>query len=129
MARTCPSGRCKEGAILLGIVGSGGVLGYVAPAMSIDADFIARASQGPAPESRFRFAEPCVEQECAQWASCGCGVIDRVLHSQEGKRIMRDTSGSLPSCAIRASCRWFAQVGTDACLVCPHVVHTPLPSQ
>jgi hypothetical protein len=28
----------------------------------------------------------------------------------------------LPICTIRASCRWYAQEGRDACLRCPQVV-------
>ena len=31
-------------------------------------------------------------------------------------------SGRLPRCAIRRTCRWFAQRGADACAVCPRVV-------
>jgi hypothetical protein len=30
----------------------------------------------------------------------------------------------LPHCGIRSACRWFAQVGSRACSICPHVVHT-----
>jgi hypothetical protein len=129
MGRTCPSGRCREGAVLLGIVGANGVLGYVAPAMPIDAEFVERARQGLNPEARFRFAEACVEQECAQWTDCRCGVIEQVLHSREGERIVREASGLLPSCVIRSSCRWFAQTGPLACAVCPHVVHKPEPPE
>lgn len=121
----CPSGRCKEGAVLLGIVGSSGVLGYVAPVMPIDADFVAQARRGGNPESSFRFAEPCVEYQCAQWNASRCGVIDQVLQSPDGERIVREASAPLPSCVIRSTCRWFAQVGTQACTVCPYVVHTP----
>ena len=127
MGQTCPSGRCREGAILVGIVGADGVLGYVAPAMPIDAEFVKRARQGRSPEARFRFGEPCVEKECAQWTGCRCGVIEQVLQSLEGERTVREASGTLPSCVIRTSCRWFAQAGTRACAVCPHVVHTPEP--
>ncbi len=123
--KMCPSGRCREGTILLGIVGANGVLGYVEPVMRIDTEFVERAQQGRNPEARFRFAEPCVEQKCAQWAGCRCGVIEQVLQSREGARIVREASGPLPSCVIRSSCRWFAQTGPQACAVCPHVVHTP----
>jgi hypothetical protein len=32
------------------------------------------------------------------------------------------SSAELPRCAIRSSCRWFAQRGAEACAVCPLVV-------
>jgi hypothetical protein len=41
--RLCPSARCKEGAILLGIVGKDGVVGYVRPQETVDAEFVRRA--------------------------------------------------------------------------------------
>lgn len=84
---TCPSGRCREGAILLGIVGADGVLGYVTPKMTVDADFVDRAYQGRTPETRFRFAESCIEHKCTQWTGDRCGVIYRALRSPDGTRI------------------------------------------
>jgi hypothetical protein len=125
MGRTCPSGRCREGAVLLGIVGAKGVLGHVSPPIPIDAEFVERARQGGTPEARFRFAEPCIEQECGQWTGCRCGVIDAVVHSSAGQRIAQEAPGPLPVCAIRSSCRWFAQTGPPACVICPYIVHTP----
>ena len=125
MEKTCPSGRCREGTTLLGIVGTNGVLGYVAPAITLDADFVERAWKGRNPESRFRFAEPCIEHGCGNWTDDRCGVIQGVLESPQGEQITQAAMGPLPSCTIRSSCRWFAQVGPKACAVCPYVVHTP----
>jgi hypothetical protein len=122
---TCPSGRCKEGSVLLGIVGQDGVLGYVTPAMTIDAEFVSRARRGRTPESRFRFAEPCAEGRCAQWADDRCGLIDELLASSKGSAAAAQSLSPLPRCSIRRSCRWFKQRGPDACRICPLVVHTP----
>jgi hypothetical protein len=123
--KTCPSGRCRENAVLIGIVGEDGQLGYVIPALPVDAEFVARAGTGRTPESRFRFGEPCAEGRCAQWAGDHCGLIDELLDSPHGSTVVsepRDTS--LPRCGIRSSCRWFGERGSDACAICPLVVHT-----
>ena len=123
----CPSARCEEGAILLGIVGRNGQVGYVTPRMTIDADFVREAHKGRAPEARFRFAQPCIEGGCAQWTANRCGLIDRAIESPEATRPTEWSQGSLPNCVIRSTCRWFSQEGAKACAVCPLVVHTATP--
>lgn len=112
-ALLCPSGRGRPGALLVGIHTPDGV-GYVDPALPVDAEFVATA--GTEIEQRFRFAERCVERACGQWASGECGLIGAVLH-QERRR-----ASEPPACGIRSRCRWFAQRGADACAVCPYVV-------
>lgn len=119
--RTCPSGRCEEGAVLLGIVGSNGVVGYVQPALPISGEFVEEARQRGEPERRFRFAQPCLEGGCRQWTKNRCGVIDRVLAAKDAADDTTDIAG-LPECSIRPSCRWFAQAGPSACAVCPLVI-------
>lgn len=109
-----------EGSTLLGIVGPNGRLGYVSPSMTIDADFVRRAHRGRSPESRFRFAEPCAESGCAQWAGDRCGLIDEMLSTSAAPQPVQ----ILPRCGIRHSCRWFAQRGAAACDICPLVVRT-----
>lgn len=119
-SRTCPSGPCEPGAILLGLVDEQDEVGYLTPAITIDERFVARAERGRSPQKRFRFATPCVEGGCAQWTGSRCGVIDRVLEA-EGLEPVGEP-GELPQCAIRGSCRWFAQSGAEACAVCPLVI-------
>lgn len=121
---TCPSGRCEEGAILLGIVGGEGVLGYIRPRIEVDAAFCREAHKETRPETRFRFAQQCVEGRCVQWTGSRCGLIHRVLESPKGAKIAETSSTFLPECVIRPSCRWFAQVGVKACSVCPWIVHS-----
>jgi hypothetical protein len=118
--RVCPSARCEEGAILLGIVGRDGVVGYVQPQIVVGQDFVDAATRGRTPEKRFRFAGPCVEAECAHWTGARCGVIDRVMQLRDQKALT--PSPDLPRCTIRPLCRWFAQRGPEACQVCPLVV-------
>jgi hypothetical protein len=119
---TCPSGCCEEGAILLGVVGADGVVGYISPRATVNAQFLQRVQVGGSPERRFRFAQPCVDSQCRQWTEAGCGVIDRVLAARDEADHLPGRSSSLPQCSIRRSCRWFAQRGARACEVCPFVV-------
>ena len=102
------------------MVDSSGKVGYLTPAMTIDEGFVTRARRGGSPEQRFRFASACVEAKCEQWTGSRCGVIDRVLEV-EGLDQAREEA-ALPRCAIRASCRWFAQAGAEACAACPLVI-------
>ena len=118
-AKACPSGPCREGALLLGVMTPDGRLGYIQPATRVDADFVARARALGRPESRFRFSVPCVEGECPQWNGEGCAVVETVL--EETASLDLDES-SLPRCGIRATCRWYSQRGRSACAVCPLVV-------
>jgi len=120
----CPSARCREGAVLLGIVGSNGILGYVTPQATIDAEFVGRVGAGRSPGKRFRFAEPCVTERCVHWAGNECRVIEDVIaqfgHSEHPEEA---TLGRvLPRCSIRPRCRWFRQRGGEACSVCPLVI-------
>lgn len=123
--QVCPSAWCEEGSILLGIIAKDGVVAYVTPRVTVDADFVRSAQRGRAPETRFRFAQMCIQSRCAQWTGCRCGVIDKALVSQAGAEIARSSAGGpLPACAVRSTCRWFAQVGAIGCAVCPFVVHS-----
>jgi hypothetical protein len=123
----CPSGRCQRGAVLLGIVGPDGTVGYLSQRITVDDTFVQRAEQGRAPEARFRFAEPCVAERCANWSAGTdpddgrCGVIDQVVNSPHAAP---EADRALPRCSIRARCRWFAQWRARACASCPMVVHT-----
>jgi len=121
LGHSCPSARCEPGATLLGIVEADGRVGYITPALQIDEKFVEQAQRGRAPEKRFRFAGTCVEGGCAQWTGTRCGVIDRALAADVVEPPLKAAREPLPQCAIRSSCRWFAQSGADACRVCPLV--------
>ena len=114
----CPSGTCREGALLLGVVGPEAKVGYFGEPRRVDGSFVAAAREGRSPEARFRFATPCLEGGCRQWTGSRCGVIDSVL-----AEIGPETGASgLPACGIRPNCRWFRQSGETACMACPLVV-------
>lgn len=119
-AASCPSGRCREGAHLIGIVRSDGTVGYLGGPVEVDADWVAIAQQGRAPETRFRFSEPCAQGACRHWAGDACSLVHQVLELD----IEPSDDRALPRCGIRRTCVWFAQRGRDACVVCPQVIHT-----
>lgn len=112
----CPSAPCEPGAILLGVVQRDGTVGYIQPQMRIDEEFVARATPGRSPGTRFRFAQPCVEGRCGYWTGSRCGVADTVVEWKG------ETDEPLPRCSIRRDCQWFSQSGPSACRVCPLVM-------
>jgi hypothetical protein len=108
---------------LLGVIDENGRVGYLTPAITVDQEFVEKAKQGRSPRKRFRFAGPCVEESCAQWTGSRCGVIDTVFDAvQTLAPAPARPDGVLPHCAIRSSCRWFAQEGAAACAACPFVI-------
>lgn len=119
---TCPSAPCDSGAVLLGVAGPEGQFGYLTPAVRVSDDLAAKLQARGSPERRFRFAQPCVEGRCRQWTGSRCGVIDRVLDARSEHAERDSTREALPQCAIRPTCRWFAQSGADACSACPLVL-------
>lgn len=118
----CPSSLCIDGAFLIGVIGSKGkVAAYLNPAPRIDKEFVKKAHQGRVPEQRFRFASPCQESACVHWTGNKCGIIDHAKSAAQETQTDIGTKKLLPKCAVRSKCRWFAQTGSDACHVCPHV--------
>src|SRR4051812_29179890 len=102
-APLCPSGRCRTGATLLGIMGPAGKLIYKPGFPPLDAESAATlASSGGG--GRYRFAEPCATQGCAHWVSGRCEVAGAAaaISTESAHRL-------LPPCGIRSDCRWFDQ--------------------
>ncbi len=115
-AALCPSARCQEDAILLGVVQQDGSVALLSERMKVDRFFVELAYQGRTPQKRFRFADTCVKARCQQWTGSRCGVIDRLIADNLGFQ------GDLRPCPIRGDCRWHKQHGADACAICPQVV-------
>ncbi len=120
----CPSAPCHEGAVLLGVVGSEGTIGYVTPRIRVTNHFVNSARQGRNPQTRFRFAQTCVKGACVQWRGTRCGLIDDALGTYEAQEPARGAN-TLPACSIRTWCQWFSQRGAAACEVCPLVITKP----
>jgi hypothetical protein len=118
----CPSSRCEEGAILVGIIMSDGRVAYTSDRRVVTAEFVETAQQGRTPEKRFRFGGKCIKGGCTQWTGDHCGVIERVSEIVGGDEEVQQRLTDLPECSIRADCRWFDQKGELACAVCPLVI-------
>ncbi|WP_299864695.1 hypothetical protein [uncultured Hoeflea sp.] len=127
-AAACPSAACEPGSRLHGLFGPDGRLMRLSPPLEIDQSFVEAARQGRSPTKRFRFTSECVEGRCGQWRDGKCGVAIKAreqlaghagaeAHVRPGGR-----SSALPACAIRSTCRWFAQEGGDICAACSFVV-------
>lgn len=64
----------------------------------------------------FRFGARCEKSACGHFNGSTCSLGHRVKSS------LPAVVDALPSCLIRASCRWHAEQGADVCLRCPQVV-------
>jgi hypothetical protein len=118
--RLCPSARAGPGAFLFGVVGPDSRVAYIGSPVVVDDNFMRRATQGRAPEKRFRFADRCVQSGCVFWNNERCDVAAAAVgHAAVSTDI---NLKSLPRCGIRPNCRWFAQEGANACRACPLVV-------
>jgi len=121
-SRSCPSTRCTDGSLLLGIVKADGTVFFLGRPITIDDSFLVAASRGNAPELRFRFAGACVQKGCANWEESGCQVATRRIGERlETPREIGEPP-PLPKCGIRANCQWYSQHKSDACGVCPSIV-------
>jgi hypothetical protein len=68
------------------------------------------------PTHVFRFAARCEEGRCGQYKDGRCSLGQRIAE------MLPPVTEALPSCQIRASCRWYEEVGAAACRRCPQVV-------
>ena len=118
MGKLCPSYRCVEGALLLGIVQEDGTVAFAERPLTISREFVETARAGPSPESRFRFAGPCHANQCPQWKRGKCGIPEQAEALLAGRADAREAPAY---CAIRRHCRWFAQDSFSACRKCPLV--------
>ena len=124
MSILCPSSRCQEGAILLGIVLPDGSVAFAKDRIVVNGGFVQNATREGShpPETRFRFSTPCVQGACQQWTGSRCGVIDSVVSEAHDAGYEPPPGVQLPECSIRADCRWFGQSAAAACAVCDLVV-------
>ncbi|MEO3777197.1 hypothetical protein ABGB16_10180 [Micromonospora sp. B11E3] len=118
--RMCPSTPATNATVFLGMITPAGRVAYVTPQLPAEVALAASAGADGPVESRYRFAGPCVTSSCGFWTGDHCGLGERLVASY------RETTGSaeaeLPRCAIRRSCRWYAEQGPSACVACSHVV-------
>jgi len=114
----CPSSPLEPGVVLVGVVLTNGSIAYAADRVELGVEFVEAARQADSPERMFRFASPCRNKSCQQWAGDQCGVINRML--EVNPHI--EAEEALPQCSIRPQCRWFTQEGARACALCPYII-------
>ena len=114
----CPSTKCQEGAILIGITQPDGHIGFIEQRLYVNKEFIQIAKSGQSPEKRFRFGNNCMSSSCEQWVDGHCTVMKRIFDAVG--QVEEPTS--LPTCSIRPQCRWYLQHGGRACVICPWII-------
>lgn len=118
-ALKCPSAQPEfEDAQVLGVIQhseAGPRLAYAAGHMPASDEVV--ATTGPVPPTLvMRFAGKCETGRCAHFRDGACSLVGRIINGLD------PVTDALPACAIRRTCRWYAQEGADACHRCPQVV-------
>lgn len=71
----------------------------------------------------FRYSGVCENSACGQFADGRCGLGARILEQ------LMPVVDAIPSCQIRATCRWHSEQGDAICLRCPQVMTRVPPDQ
>jgi hypothetical protein len=115
----CPSAPADvPNGLLFGIVSrsdDGNSVGYLRRSAPMSADLKAMCLSCR-PEEVFRVAGRCAENGCRHFAQNQCRLIKRITD------LVAPVVDTLPRCAIRSSCRWWAEHGGSACIRCPSIV-------
>ena len=119
--KLCPSSRCEEGNILLGLVNAEGRIDFIPDRLEIDGKFVEAAKEGRPPEQRFRFSSPCLKKGCEKWDGERCGVA-KILHERGPGLLPSEPASALPRCSIRPNCRWHGEYGDLICFTCSWVI-------
>ncbi len=88
---------------------------YLPRAIPMD-DTILAMTGDTSPEFVLRVASRCIEAACVHWSDARCNLVDAVIDD-----LLPSEVKALPRCAIRRSCRWFAQEGPQICRRCHQV--------
>lgn len=115
----CPSFKCEEGSLLLGIRQKDGNIAILPKPLQIGQTFIDNINNaGLIPEEHFRFTNQCMKNDCKQWSNRGCGVAIRISHFFKSENLL----DPIPECSLRSECRWHKQEGENICRLCPRVI-------
>ena len=87
---------------------------YLPEELPITSDLIALCAP-VTPTEVFRIAAPCQGKKCQHFDGAECRLVNNLV------QIATSTS-ELKHCAIRPSCRWYAQQGSTACTQCSEIV-------
>ena len=117
----CPSAQHDwEGSQIIGVVGGNADEPEVVYLKSPQplTDELLEQSHPVTPAEVFRFSAPCACNSCVHYTDeeSKCRLAEKVV------RWAPKVVDNLPTCAIRADCRWWQQEGREACERCPQVV-------
>jgi hypothetical protein len=115
----CPSSRPEqEGALVFGlVVGTGDApeVAYLDEPVPFSAELL-KLADGLEPTEVFRATSRCAQSKCRHYSGSHCSLGERIV---ETRPVVTQT---LPPCAIRSECRWFAEQRAQACVRCPQIV-------
>jgi len=115
----CPSAQPDwKGALLIGIIeGTAKIplMAHIASPQPVTKKIL-DLSHPVTPTEVFRFAAPCISDECIHFNGQKCQLATRVV------QLLPEVVERLPLCAIRSQCRWWLQESEAACMRCPQVV-------
>jgi hypothetical protein len=115
----CPSAQPDwPRSVLVGVVGGTAIeprLSFAREATPVSPNLLA-LTEPVDPTEVFRFAAPCLCSGCVHFQLNECGLARRIV------QLLPAVVSELPTCTIRADCRWWQQEGRKACLRCPQVV-------
>jgi hypothetical protein len=118
MSKLCPSAQPgMDRAMVLGVVQQDRprpVVEYLNARVPATPEILALAAPLK-PTEVFRLAATCAEHKCPHFDGADCRLATRVA------KMLPPVVDSLPPCAIRKECRWFAQEGAAACMRCPEI--------
>jgi hypothetical protein len=115
--KLCPSARCTEGALLIGIRDTNGKVVFLGNPLTIEKSLADDLRHGRPPEIRFRFAQYCVQNRCQNREHNGCQVAARVI-SEDAVRLNAECGG------IANGSR---KMGSQACQVCSSIIRGVAP--
>jgi len=84
---------------------------HLAEPVDVSDEILALAGDA-SPGAIFRFSAPCAESACEHFDGARCRLGAKIS-------ALPRTVDVVPPCRIRATCRWFVEQGSAACLRCP----------
>jgi hypothetical protein len=115
----CPSAQPDmQDSRIIGVVGGTPEeprLGFLDEPQPVSDELLALAGELQ-PTELFRFAAVCEETKCCHFDGEKCNLATRIVN------ILPAVASDLPTCRVRADCRWYSQEGRAACVRCPQVI-------
>lgn len=115
----CPSAQPDwQGSGVIGVVGGTVAeprVSYLESTLAVTAELLSQTAP-VTPTEVLRFKANCIESRCVHFKHRQCTLVSKMLNA------LKPVVNGLPPCQIRATCRWYYQAGSEACVRCPQVV-------